>query len=176
MRRELEQLSRDERRHLQAASIALTEFVSSAAIAAILDSDITDVEMALDDLASRAGWIDSAGEREWPDGTLGQLYRFPLPAYRDFVYATLPCATRRSMQLRHARRLEAAYRNAVGDIAENLELHFRAIGDVKRTSRYVEMLQGDRAPPQSRAALMPRRHWIGFERVSALARGHGRLA
>ena len=133
---EAQMLSTRERRLLQAASIVVIPAFSAAAIAAVLDQDIVEIEEQCDELAHRGLWIRRLGSRLWPDGTLAQSFGFPHPIYRDYMYQTIPAARRCRFHLLHAKRLETAYCEDVIMIASNLAYHFERGGEFQRAEYY----------------------------------------
>src|SRR5262249_48462387 len=73
--RNLQRLSPDEQRILEAASVAGVEF-SAAAIAAALQQPATEIEACCTALARRQQFIATQGIKTWPDGTVAASIRF----------------------------------------------------------------------------------------------------
>jgi predicted ATPase len=157
---EAQTLSSDEWPLLQAGSVVVVPAFSAAAIAAILDQDIVETEEQCDELARRGLWIRRLGSRRWPDGTLAQLFDFPHPIYRDYIYQTIPAARCCRFHLRHARRLETAYCEDTTIIASNLAYHFKRGGEPQRAEHYQQCTgRPNRAAPLPKLGdLTPRRH------------------
>ena len=72
---QLAQLSPEEQRLLEVASVAGAEF-SAAAVAAGLATAVQEVEEQCVGLARRALFIQPHGHTEWPDGTVAARYAF----------------------------------------------------------------------------------------------------
>ncbi len=138
---EIVTLGSEDFRMLQAASVAVVDAFSAAAVATLLDQDIVEVEDQCDELARTNRWIRRLESRQWPDGTLAQLYGFSHPVYRDYLYQTLPAARRRQLHLIHAERLESAYGVYVAAISKNLAYHFELGGHPTRVVRYKQLMQ-----------------------------------
>ena len=84
---------------LTAASVIRREF-ATAAVAAAIEIDIDQVEIACARLARQGVFVVKSGSTTWPDGTRAELYSFRHDLYRELLYDRLP-ATRRA--LCHAR-------------------------------------------------------------------------
>ena len=119
----LEQLSPDERRTLEAASVAGDAFVV-ASVAAALDEPVEAVEARCEHLAGQGLMISEAGVTEWPDGTISGLYRFQHALYRHVLYQGI--AEMRRVRLHRAvgAREETAYGEHARARAAQLAMHF----------------------------------------------------
>lgn len=114
---------------LQAASIAISRSTSEGC-AAILEQDILTLEDQYQQLLDKELWLITAGEYTWPDGSMGECYRFRHKLYQDFIYSTLSAARRRHYHLRLAKRLQLAYQTRSPEIAAKLAYHFEQGGDL----------------------------------------------
>lgn len=122
---------------LQAASIAISRSTSEGC-AAILEQDVLSLEDEYAQLLLKEFWLISSGEYVWPDGSIGESYRFRHKIYQEFIYATLSAARRRHYHLRLAKRLQAAYRERHAEIAAKLAYHFEQGGDLTQTVHYLQ--------------------------------------
>ncbi|MFI0400291.1 MAG: AAA family ATPase [Thiolinea sp.] len=116
---------------LQAASIAISRSTSEGC-AAILEQDVLSLEDDYEQLLLKEFWLISSGEYVWPDGSIGESYRFRHKIYQDFIYTTLSAARRRHYHLRLAKRLQAAYQERSAEIAAKLAYHFEQGGDLSQ--------------------------------------------
>ncbi|SKA81993.1 Predicted ATPase [Thiothrix eikelboomii] len=116
---------------LQAASIAISRSTSEGC-AAILEQDVLSLEDDYEQLLLKEFWLISSGEYVWPDGSIGESYRFRHKIYQEFIYTTLSAARRRHYHLRLAKRLQAAYQERSAEIAAKLAYHFEQGGDLSQ--------------------------------------------
>jgi predicted ATPase len=86
--RQIEDLSNDEQRILETASVVGVEF-PSALVAAVLAEDTETIETHCDTLMRQGRFLQSAGPSEQPDGTIAARYRFVHAFYRDVLYNRL---------------------------------------------------------------------------------------
>jgi predicted ATPase/DNA-binding winged helix-turn-helix (wHTH) protein len=121
--RQIDELHESDRNLLTAASVIRREF-STAAVAAVLEADITEVENACARLARHGVFIVAAGSTDWPDGTRTELYSFRHDLYRDLLYDRLPARRRALSHVRAGRRLEVAWSGRLEAIASELAEHF----------------------------------------------------
>lgn len=145
---------------LQAASIAISRSTSEGC-AAILEQDVLSVEDDYEQLLLKEFWLISSGEYAWPDGSIGESYRFRHKIYQEFIYTTLSAARRRHYHLRLAKRLQAAYQERSAEIAAKLAYHFEQGGDLTQAIHYLQ--QASRVASQRFAyheALQPLEHII----------------
>ncbi len=82
---QLERLSPEEQRVVEAASVAGAEF-SAAAVAAGVDAEVGEVEERCAGLVRRQQLIRARGTEEWPDGTVAARYGFIHALYHEVVY------------------------------------------------------------------------------------------
>ena len=81
---QLWRLSAEDQRVLEASSVTGMQF-SAAAVAAGLKERVDAVEEQCSSLARRGQFLQSSGTEEWPDGTVGERYRFRHTLYRQAV-------------------------------------------------------------------------------------------
>ncbi|HKC85815.1 MAG TPA: AAA family ATPase, partial [Blastocatellia bacterium] len=120
--KQIDRLSRDQRRALEAAGVAGAEF-SVAAVAAGLDEDLMRIEEICEELARRRLFIEAAGVDELPDGGGASRYRFAHAFYRNVLYDRMGAAQRARLHRRIAERGEAVYGERAGEIAAELAMH-----------------------------------------------------
>ncbi len=82
---QLDGLSAEEQRVLEAASVAGVEF-SAAAVAAGLAQEAEHVDDWCTSLARRGQFLRASGEQTWPDGTVAGGYRFVHALYQQVLY------------------------------------------------------------------------------------------
>ena len=122
---------------LQAASIAISRSTSEGC-AAILEQEVLSVEDDYQQLLLKEFWLISSGEYIWPDGSMGETYRFRHKIYQEFIYTTLSAARRRHYHLRLAKRLQAAYQERSPEIAAKLAYHFEQGGELTQAIHYLQ--------------------------------------
>jgi hypothetical protein len=125
----------EERRLVEAASVAGSEF-SAASVAAALDALPSATDERCADLARRGMMLRGHGEDRWPDGTVAGRYGFTHALYREVIYEQIPAARRVDLHRRVATREEASHGVDVGTIAARLAMHFEHAGDAAGAVRY----------------------------------------
>jgi predicted ATPase len=91
--KQLERLTPQEQRLLEAASVAGVEF-SAATLAAALAVEVEEVEEKCHALVRRDHFLRSSGVLEWPDGTVGTRYSFLHALYQEVLYERVTAAKR----------------------------------------------------------------------------------
>ena len=134
--RQIERLSPDERTVLEGASVVGME-CSSAAIGAGLAAPTGWVEEHCEALVRRHQFLSPARLVELPDGTITPRYRFSHVLYLDVPYNLLPAMRRSQMHRRIGESGEAIYRDRVGEIANELAMHFEQGLDKPRAAKYL---------------------------------------
>jgi DNA-binding winged helix-turn-helix (wHTH) protein len=133
---QLQGLSVEERRLLEAAAVAGMEF-SPGWVAAALDTDVLEVEGRCEALARRHLFLDSDPGPAGPDRRLADRYRFRHALYPQIVYEGLPAARRRQLHRRVGESKETAFGSRGAEIAAELAVHFEQAGDAPRAVRYL---------------------------------------
>jgi predicted ATPase len=141
--RRLEDLPTEERRVLEAASVAGERF-TVAAVAAGAQAAVEDVEAACEGLAAQRQFLEDIGLAEWPDGTSSGRYRFTHVLYQHVLYERLGSARRGHLHRRIGLRLEAGYGAQAREIAARLAVHFERGGDISQAVHYWQHV-GDNA-------------------------------
>jgi predicted ATPase len=133
--RQFDHLLPVEQRVLEVASVAGAAF-STAAIAAGLEGDITEVESFCSRLVQQGRFLRAHGVSEWPDGTVAEHYGFLHALYQEVIYERLPAGRRIQCHKRIGEREEAAYGGRATEIAGELALHFYRGRDYQRAVQY----------------------------------------
>jgi DNA-binding winged helix-turn-helix (wHTH) protein/predicted ATPase len=134
---QIERLSREEQRVLEAASAAGVEF-AVAAVAAALEADSMAVEEWCEELVWQHHVLRPAGIVQWPDGTVTACYRFWHWLYQHVVYQRLGATRRIHLHQQIGTRIEAAYGLRVSEIAAELATHFERGRDDRRAVQYLQ--------------------------------------
>lgn len=162
---QLDRVTAEEQRMLEAAAVAGVEF-SAAAAAGALGEDVVAVESMCDDLARRHRFLESRPTAEWPDGTLAHRFGFLHELFHNVVYGRIPAARRTRLHQALGLRLEKAWGEAPAEeINAELAGHFEQARDWPRTVRYLR-----------RAADAATRQYAHREAVDYLRRAHAALA
>jgi DNA-binding winged helix-turn-helix (wHTH) protein/tetratricopeptide (TPR) repeat protein len=143
---QIDRLSSNEQKILEAASLAGAHFGARSAAHA-LDLPLDDVDTACERFASQQRFLRFVGSESWPDGTIQPHYRFVHALYRDAALARIPSATRRLWHQRVAEDLEAAHGENSETIAAELAVHFEEAQVIRKAVRY-HCLAGERAMRQ----------------------------
>ncbi len=106
--RQMEQLSEEDQRVLDVASV-VGEAFASALITAEVSFPAEQVEAACDELARKKQVIERRGTEEWSDRTITACYGFQHALFRDVVYRRLGDGRRIRLHRAIAERLEAGY-------------------------------------------------------------------
>jgi predicted ATPase len=134
---QLDRLSLEEQRLLEAASVAGLEF-SVAPVATGTGKRLKTVEEQCARLSRRGQWLKLQGGFEWPDGTVATGYRFLHSVYQEVLYERVSPGLRVQLHERIGQRLEAAYTPHRDDIAAELALHFERGRNVHKAVQYLE--------------------------------------
>jgi predicted ATPase len=131
---EVERLTHDEQRLLEAASLMHVAFPAWA-VAAALELDTVEVEEACDGLARRLHFVLRAGQDELPDGSRSAFYVFAHGLYRQVLYQRQSEARRARRHIRVAERLGALFAGREASVAREMGMHYLAAGDTERAAR-----------------------------------------
>jgi predicted ATPase len=135
--RQIDRLTSNEQQIVQAASVAGLEF-SSAAVAAGVGVDTTEVEECCTALVRRQHFLRPAGYSEWPDGTQAARYGFRHALYQYLWNERVPIGRRQQFHIRIGERLEKGYGSRASEIAAELAVHFERGRDYQKAVRYLE--------------------------------------
>jgi predicted ATPase len=128
---EIERLTEQEQRLLEAGSLIHVAFPAWA-VAAALDADPAETEEACDALARRLYFMQRAGQDELPDGTCSAFYVFAHELYREVLYRRQAVARRARRHIRVAERLRSIFPECESSVAREMALHFEAAGEWRR--------------------------------------------
>ena len=134
---QLWRLSAEDQRVLEGSSVTGMQF-SAAAVAAGLKERVDAVEERCSSLARRGQFLQSSGTEEWPDGTVGERYRFRHTLYRQAVYDRLPGGRRIQLHARIGARVEAGYRDQAVERAAELATHFEQGREYTKAVHYLK--------------------------------------
>lgn len=161
--KQIERLSPEEQRVLEAASVVGLE-CSAVAIAAALDEDVVQIEECCEALARRHLFLSSPWVVELPDGTLTARHKFRHILYLDVLYKRIAVTRRAQMHRRISECGETIYGEQVSEIAAELAVHFEQGRDWHRAVKYLEM-----------AAANASRRFASYEALALARRGLGLL-
>lgn len=162
--KQIDQLSPEEHRLLEGASVAGEEF-AAATLARALELDVVEVEDSCEALVLCPMFLETRGVSEWPDGTVSTRYRFRHDLYHAAFSRRVSAARRGRLHLRVGESLEAAYGNRANEIAAELALHFEEARDHRRAFHYLRV-----------AAQRAVRHYANREALDYLHRALEQMA
>ena len=131
LEQQIEHLPREDRRLLEAASVAGME-LAAASIAAGLEEPLEDVEARLGELARRGSLLEAGETAEWPDGTVAASFRFAHALHQEVLYRRVTTARRIGLHRRIGERLERGWAGKTEEIAPELAMHFERGGEPGR--------------------------------------------
>jgi DNA-binding winged helix-turn-helix (wHTH) protein len=147
---QIERLSSEERRALEAASITGVVF-STAVAASAANIDVESFERLCQGLLRRHQIVRSADPQEFPAGSVSERYEFTHALYRDVLYRGQSPSGRAKLHCDVAERLEALYGQHSGEVAPELAHHFEQGRDWSRAIKYLQLAAdtaGRRFEPQ----------------------------
>jgi DNA-binding winged helix-turn-helix (wHTH) protein len=151
--KQLRRLDAEERKVLEAASVAGVEF-RPGAVAATLEQDAHAVEQCCTALASEHLFLRPAGVVELPDGSPSMRFAFVHALHRAVLYDGVAVTRRLRLHRRLGEEGEATHGSRAADIAAELAAHFEAGRDHARAIRYlVQAAETDFARFASREAI-----------------------
>jgi tetratricopeptide (TPR) repeat protein len=133
--RKIQQLEERDRKLLLAASVQGPEF-DTATLSEAAEMDPADVEDRLDVLERVHVFVERGAEREFPDLTLTQNYRFVHVLYQNALYASLQPARRTALSGRVAKSLVTHHGARVTSIAARVAVLFEAARDFASSAQY----------------------------------------
>jgi predicted ATPase len=128
---EIDRLSPQEQRMLEAGSLISVAFPAWA-VAAALDEDPALIEEACDELARRLYFLERAGQDELPGGTRSAFYVFVHGLYREVLYRRQAEARRAAGHVRIAERLGQLFNGREATVQREMAFHFEAAGSWAR--------------------------------------------
>ena len=133
--KQIDTLSEEERRLLEAASVVGRDFSVAAVVAGLQDS-LDLAEERCERLARSGQILQAQGTEEWPDGTLSGRYSFRNSIYHDVLYDRIATVRKARWHKRIGEAKAQAYGQQTPDIAAELALHFEAGRDAAQAVRY----------------------------------------
>lgn len=122
---------------LAAASVAGAVF-SAAAVAAALETPVTEVETRCEEVTQRRLFVQRMGIEAWPDGTTAARYGFRHALYQELWHEQGTISQRQLWHRRIGLRKELAYNGRASEIAAELALHFEQGQDYGRAVHYLQ--------------------------------------
>jgi DNA-binding winged helix-turn-helix (wHTH) protein/predicted ATPase len=168
-----EALPAEDRRILQAASVAGEAF-SVASVAAATSLPEAGIESRCAAWERGGQFVIADGTAAWPDGTLAARYRFRHALYQEVVYSGISPEQRADLHLATGDRMEAAHRSRSAAIAAELAMHFEQGRDLNRAVPYLARAARnalDRSAYQEAATHLER----GLKLLEGLAEGVPRV-
>ncbi|MFT4114500.1 ATP-binding protein [Silvibacterium sp.] len=122
---QLEKLSEEDRRLLEAGSVAGTIFPAWA-VAAALELELEEIEERFAALVRRVKLVSIAGYDELPGGGRSAFYVFSHALYREALYTRLPSTRRAQWHRRVAERLRTMFAGQEENVAVEIAAHVEA--------------------------------------------------
>lgn len=122
---EIERLSPEEQRLLEAGSLLPVAFPAWA-VAAALESDPADTEEACEALARKVHFLERAGQDELPDGSRSAFFVFSHAIYREVLYHRQAASRRARRHVRVAQRLSELFAGREANVAREIAMHYEA--------------------------------------------------
>jgi tetratricopeptide (TPR) repeat protein len=135
---QVDRLSTEDRRLLEAASLIGLRFPAST-VAAVLNMDENEVEQRCRALARHYQFLLADGVREWPEGAVSAQYTFRHALYRDVFIDRIPIQQRLRLHQGIAVRLERQYGQHAEEVATELARHFVQGRKPAHAVRYVRL-------------------------------------
>ena len=137
VRDQIDRLGEADRRLIEAAAVAGTDF-SAAMVAAALRSDIGETEDRCLHLAQQGRLLRVRDAVTWPDGTVASGFGFLHALYWQGAYERVPTGRRAEWHGAIGLRQEQAFGSQCAPIAAELAMRFEVARDFERSLRYVE--------------------------------------
>lgn len=123
---------------LQAAGAAGMDF-TTIDVAAALETSVQEAAQICETLSGDGHFIRPVGEVVWPDGSVGDTYRFTHAVYHQAVCDDTTPSRRRLLHGRIGQRLEAGFGKRAREIAPRIAAHFGAASDPERQVQYLKL-------------------------------------
>jgi predicted ATPase/DNA-binding winged helix-turn-helix (wHTH) protein len=130
---QMERLTPDEQRLLEAGSLMNVAFPAWAVAAALKETE-AEVEEACDALARRLYFMQRVGHDELPDGTHSAFYVFAHGLYREVLYQRQSSAQRARRHIRIAERLSQLFVGREAHVAREIAMHYEAAAHWQRAA------------------------------------------
>jgi DNA-binding winged helix-turn-helix (wHTH) protein len=153
---QIERLSAEEQRALEAASVAGAVFSASIGAAAV-EAEPEEFEDRCETLSRGHRMVRAAGSQQFPDGSISLRYEFTHALYREVLYQRQSSRRRAKRHLHAGERLEALYAQRPNEAAPELAHHFEQGGDWLRAIKYLQLTAdtvGRRFEPRHAAEIL----------------------
>ena len=134
---QIERLGEADRRLIEAAAVAGTDF-SVAMLVAALRTDIGETEDRCLHLAQQGRLLRVRDAVTWPDGTASSGFSFLHALYRQGAYERVPIGRRAEWHGAIGLRQEQAFGSHCAPIAAELAMRFEVARDFERSLRYID--------------------------------------
>ncbi len=138
IQRQFMRLSESQRRLLEAAAVAGTEF-ACASVAAALQIDVDQVEDRCAELARSGRFLRARPSLIWPDGSLSGAFGFVHALYWQALLDQVSERRRMDWQHRIALRQEQAFGEQCAQIATELAMRFEVARQPERSIHYLQL-------------------------------------
>ena len=153
---QVEQLTAEEQRCLEAASITVTAFTASVnAPAANLDPE--QFEELCEGISRRYRIVRPRGTLQFPDGTFAHMYEFAHALYHEAFYRRQSPGRRAKLHRSIGERLEALFADRLSDMVPRLARHFEEGCDWRRAIKYLRLVAetaGQRYAPEEATRIL----------------------
>jgi hypothetical protein len=153
---QVEQLTAQEQRCLEAASITVTSFTACVnALAANLDPD--QFEELCEGISRRYRIVRPRGTRQFPDGTVAHMYEFVHALYHEAFYRRQSPGRRAKLHRSIGERLEALSADRLSDMVPILARHFEEGCDWRPAVKYLRLVAetaGQRYAPEEATRIL----------------------
>jgi predicted ATPase len=134
---QLARVNPEQRKILEAASVAGAEF-STTAVTAGVETTVETVEEQCEELARREQFLRTRGTSEWPDGMVAARYGFVHALYQEVLYAQISASRRTRLHRQIGEREEIGYGERAREIAAELAVHFERGRDYRKAVQYLQ--------------------------------------
>jgi DNA-binding winged helix-turn-helix (wHTH) protein/tetratricopeptide (TPR) repeat protein len=132
---QIDRLSSNEQRILEAASLVGAQFAAGS-VAHALELPVDEVDTVCEGLANDQRFLRFVASEPWPDETIQSHYGFVHALYRHAAFARISSATKRIWHRRVAEGLEAAYSASSEAVVAELAIHFDEAQVIGKAVRY----------------------------------------
>jgi predicted ATPase len=142
---EIERLSEEDQRLLEAASLMSFAFPAWA-VAAALGKDPIETEEACDALARRLHFVVRVGQDELPDCTRSAFFVFAHGLYREVLYQRQAASRRARSHILIAHRLGELFAGREANVVQEMAIHIEAACEPEHTA--MALLTFDKPAPE----------------------------
>jgi predicted ATPase len=136
---QIERLTAEEQRALEAASITTAGF-SPSVNASAANLDLEQFEELCEELSRRYHVVRSAGSQRFPDGSFSPRYEFVHALYRQVFYRRQSPGRRAKLHRSLGERLETLYDGHLSDVAPELANQYEEGSDWPRAVKYLRLV------------------------------------